>query len=45
VGQGKSASPTFDEALLTDYVTDAVLSSAANRQWVKVQGGNHAIHS
>lgn len=45
VGEGKSASPTFDEALLTDYVTDAVLLSAANRQWVKVQGGNHAIHS
>jgi len=45
VGAGKSASPTFEEALLTDYVTDAVLSSAANRQWVKVQGGNHATHA
>jgi myo-inositol 2-dehydrogenase/D-chiro-inositol 1-dehydrogenase len=36
VGAGKPASPTFAEALLTDYVTDAVLQSAANRNWVKV---------
>jgi predicted dehydrogenase len=35
-GEGKDASPTFREALLTDYVTDAVLASAANRTWVKV---------
>jgi myo-inositol 2-dehydrogenase/D-chiro-inositol 1-dehydrogenase len=48
-GEGKSASPTFRDALLTDYVTDAVLESAANRHWVKVRaaeaagaGGNHA---
>jgi predicted dehydrogenase len=38
LGEGKSASPTFREALLTDYVTDAVLESAANRNWVKVRG-------
>jgi predicted dehydrogenase len=36
-GEGKSASPTFREALLTDYVTDAVLQSAASRSWVKVR--------
>ena len=36
-GAGKSASPTFREALATDYVTDAVLQSAAGRNWVKVR--------
>jgi myo-inositol 2-dehydrogenase/D-chiro-inositol 1-dehydrogenase len=35
--EGKSASPTFREGLLTDDVTDAVLKSAANRGWVKVR--------
>ena len=35
-GEGKTAAPTFRDALLTDYVTDAVLESAANRTWVKV---------
>jgi predicted dehydrogenase len=35
--EGKSASPTFREALQTDYVTDAVLQSAASRNWVKVK--------
>jgi predicted dehydrogenase len=30
---GKSASPTFREALATDYVTDAVLRSAGSGQW------------
>ena len=35
-GDGKDAAPTFRDALLTDYVTDAVLESAANRNWVKV---------
>jgi predicted dehydrogenase len=33
---GAPASPSFREALQTDYVTDAVLQSAANRSWVKV---------
>jgi len=33
---GEAASPTFAEALITDYVTDAVLLSASNRNWVKV---------
>jgi predicted dehydrogenase len=36
-GEGKSASPTFRDALATEDVTDAVLESAANRQWVKVR--------
>jgi myo-inositol 2-dehydrogenase/D-chiro-inositol 1-dehydrogenase len=36
VGEGQSASPTFRDALKTDYVTSAVLESAANRTWVKV---------
>ena len=39
---GKSASPTFREALQTDYVTDAVLKSAADRQWVRVKGAEAA---
>lgn len=37
LGEGKAASPTFAEALDTDYVTDAVLESAASRSWVKVK--------
>src|SRR5438105_1965167 len=37
LGEGKTASPTFREGLLTDDVTDAVLASAANRSWVKVR--------
>ena len=36
LGSGVAAAPNFREALLTDYVTDAVLQSAANRSWVKV---------
>src|SRR4051794_21282294 len=34
--QGKSAAPTFRDGLATDDVTDAVLASAANRNWVQV---------
>jgi predicted dehydrogenase len=30
---GKQASPTFREALATDYVTDAILKSAQSGQW------------
>jgi len=37
VGEGKSASPTFREALATEDVTDAVLESAAEKKWVKVR--------
>jgi len=33
LGAGTNASPTFREALKTDYVTDAVLRSAKSRQW------------
>jgi predicted dehydrogenase len=36
LGEGKSASPTFREALATEDVTDAVLESAAKKQWVTV---------
>lgn len=36
LGSGVAAAPSFREALRTDYVTDAVLQSAANRSWVKV---------
>ena len=35
LGQGKSAAPTFRDALATDQVTDAVLESAKTRQWLK----------
>ena len=35
--EGKSASPTFREGLLTDDVTDAVLESAAKRSWINVR--------
>ena len=35
LGEGKTASPTFREALGTDYVVDAVLRSAGSRQWEK----------
>jgi predicted dehydrogenase len=37
LGEGRSVSPTFRDALLTDYVTDAVLRSAKSRQWVTVK--------
>ena len=36
---GTPAAPTFADALRTDYVTDAVLRSAAERKWVKVGSG------
>jgi predicted dehydrogenase len=38
LAEGKAASPTFRDALQTDYVTAAVLQSAANRSWMKVRG-------
>ena len=37
LGEGKSAAPTFRDALKTDYVTDAVLKSAKSRQWEKAK--------
>ena len=39
---GKTASPTFREALQTDYVTDAVLQSAADRNWAQVRSASAA---
>jgi len=35
--EGKPVSPTFKEALATQYLCDAVLKSAANKTWEKVQ--------
>jgi predicted dehydrogenase len=37
LGQGKPASPTFKEALATQYVCDAVLASAKDKQWKTVK--------
>jgi predicted dehydrogenase len=37
LASGKSASPTFREALATDYVTDAVLQSAHSGRWEQVR--------
>ena len=34
--KGQSLPPTFRDGLATDYVTDAVLKSAASRQWERV---------
>src|SRR5262245_56081875 len=36
VGEGKTAAPTFRDAMATDQVTDAVLNSAKTRQWETV---------
>src|SRR5216117_3768516 len=37
LGNNKPASPTFQDGLATDYVTDAVLQSAKTGQWEKVK--------
>ena len=37
LASGHPVSPTFREALATDYVTDAVLTSAKNETWERVQ--------
>ena len=37
LAKGKPVSPTFKEALATQYLCDAVLKSAANQTWEKVQ--------
>jgi hypothetical protein len=34
---GELVSPTFREALATDYVTDAVLKSATSEKWEMVK--------
>lgn len=38
VATGKPASPTFKDALQTQYVCDAVLASGRSRKWEKVKG-------
>ena len=38
LSKGKAAAPTFRDALATEYVTDAVLKSAASKQWETVRG-------
>lgn len=42
VGEGKSAAPTFRDGLQTDYVTDAVLKSAKNGRWERVEATQKA---
>jgi predicted dehydrogenase len=42
LGEGKNALPDFRDGLRTDYVTDAVLESAARRSWVKVRAAGAA---
>ena len=37
LSSGKPSAPTFRDALATDYVTDAVLRSAANGRWEQVK--------
>ncbi len=37
-GAGRSASPTFRQGAATEFVTDAVLTSARTRQWTAVAG-------
>ncbi|MBE7540168.1 MAG: Gfo/Idh/MocA family oxidoreductase [Opitutaceae bacterium] len=37
IESGKPAAPTFRDGLATDYVTDAVLSSARTGRWVNVR--------
>jgi len=37
IESGKPAAPTFRDGLATDYVTDAVLSSARTGRWVNVK--------
>jgi len=38
VGGGKPIAPSFRDGLATEYVTDAVLKSAATKQWEPVLG-------
>jgi predicted dehydrogenase len=37
MAKGKPTSPTFRDALATQYVCDAVLASAKNKEWEKVE--------
>jgi hypothetical protein len=36
MAKGKPTSPTFREALATQYVCDAILASAKSNKWEKV---------
>src|SRR5262249_46681502 len=42
LSEAKGATPTFRDALQTDYVTDAVLQSARERKWVSVRAAAEA---
>lgn len=42
LGAGRRAAPTFRDGLATDYVTDAVLKSAASGRWENVATGQPA---
>jgi myo-inositol 2-dehydrogenase/D-chiro-inositol 1-dehydrogenase len=42
LGKGEHTSPTFREALATDYVTDAILKSAKTGAWEKVERSSAA---
>ena len=37
LARGEPASPTFREAMATDFVTDAVLRSAKSGRWERVR--------
>ena len=41
LSERKPASPTFRDALMTDYVTDAVLQSAKQRAWRQVRSSEN----
>jgi myo-inositol 2-dehydrogenase/D-chiro-inositol 1-dehydrogenase len=45
LGTGNKMKPDFSDALLTDYVTDAVLESAANGKWIKPSAGSNKVGS
>jgi myo-inositol 2-dehydrogenase/D-chiro-inositol 1-dehydrogenase len=38
IGENKRTSPTFADGAATDYVTDAVLTSAKTKRWEKIPG-------
>ena len=43
LGSGEPAAPTFRDALMTEYVTDAVLKSAQTKKWEQVQGSSPSL--
>jgi myo-inositol 2-dehydrogenase/D-chiro-inositol 1-dehydrogenase len=40
---GRAAEPGFRDALQTDYVTDAILQSAARRSWIEVRAARDRV--